>query len=103
MPLGRGCPHPRSAGVEPAGPDSFLQGGFFHSILQRTEYAEAYALEALAERMLAADPKLAEEFQQKLATDAAFRASATERLRWFYRQTPFWDDRWLLYPVARER
>lgn len=89
--------------LEPASPDSFLQWGFFHSILQRTEYAEAYALERLAQRMLAADPKLAEEFQRKLMTDSAFRASATERLRWFYQQTPFWDDRWLLYPVARER
>ncbi|MGZ8866820.1 MAG: M14 family metallopeptidase [Thermoanaerobaculia bacterium] len=89
--------------LEPMSEDSYLQWGFFHSILQRTEYAESYVLEPLAEKMLAADPKLAEEFRKKLATDAEFRASADLRLRWFYSRTPFWDERWLLYPVARER
>lgn len=88
--------------LEPMSADSLLQWGFFHSILQRTEYAEAYVLEPLAEKMLAADPRLAAEFQKKLATDDSFRASSDERLRWFYRRTPFWDDRWLLYPVGRE-
>jgi hypothetical protein len=52
--------------------------------------------------MMAADPKLAEEFKQKLANDDAFRASPTERLRWFYSKTPFLDERWKLYPVGRE-
>jgi murein tripeptide amidase MpaA len=89
--------------LEPLSNDSFLQWGFFHSILQRTEYAEAYVLEPLAEKMLAADPQLATEFQKKLATDAAFQASSDERLRWFYSRTPFWDERWLLYPVGREK
>lgn len=89
--------------LEPMSPDSFLQWGFFHSILQRTEYVEAYAIEPLAERMLQSNPGLAKEFLRKLETDAAFRASADARLRWFYERTPFWDERWLLYPVARER
>jgi hypothetical protein len=88
--------------LEPLSPDSFLQWGFFHSILQRTEYAEAYALEPLAEKMMAADPALAAEFRKKLTTDAVFRGSADERLRWFYSRTPYFDDRWLLYPVGRE-
>jgi hypothetical protein len=56
----------------------------------------------MAERMLAADPKLVEEFKQKLATDDAFRGSPKERLRWFYSKTPFVDERWKLYPVGRE-
>ena len=88
--------------LEPASPESFLQWGFFHSILQRTEYSEAYVTEPLAEEMLAKDPKLAEEFKNKLTSDAAFRNSATARLAWFYSRTPYADDRWLLYPVARE-
>ena len=89
--------------LEPLSPDSFLQWGFFHSILSRTEYAEAYALEPLAERMLAADPALAAEFRSKLMTDAAFRRSETERLQWFYSRTPYYDEKWLLYPIGRER
>lgn len=88
--------------LEPASPDSFFQWGFFNQVLQQTEYIEGYVLEPMAERMLAADPKLAEEFRQKLATDSAFRASAKDRLRWFYSKTPFADERWKLYPVGRE-
>lgn len=88
--------------LEPLSPDSFLQWGFFNEILQRTEYIEDYVVEPLAEQMLAADPKLAEEFRKKLAEDPAFRGSAEARLRWFYQRSPYWDERWLLYPVGRE-
>ncbi len=88
--------------LEPASVDSFFQWGFFNEILQPTEYIEGYILEPMAEKMLAGDPKLAAEFRAKLESDEAFRASAKERLRWFYARTPFFDDRWNLYPVARE-
>lgn len=88
--------------LEPASPDSFVQWGFFSEVLQQTEYIEGYVLEPMAERMLAADPKLADEFRQRLETDEAFRASPKQRLRWFYSRTPFVDERWKLYPVGRE-
>ena len=88
--------------LEPASTDSLFQWGFFHSILSPTEYVESYIMEPMAERMLAEDPKLAEEFRRKLETDDAFRASARARLQWFYQRTPFYDERAWLYPVARE-
>jgi len=88
--------------LEPASPDSFFQWGFFDQVFQQTEYIEGYILEPMAERMMTSDPKLAEEFRQKLASDEAFRASPKERLRWFYSKTPFVDERWKLYPVGRE-
>jgi hypothetical protein len=88
--------------LEPSSPDSLFQWGFFHSILNPTEYIEPYILEPMAERMLAEDPKLAEEFRRKLATDDAFRSNARARLAWFYRQTPFYDARARLYPIGRE-
>ena len=88
--------------LEPSSPDSFFQWGFFDQVLQQTEYIEGYILEPMADRMLAADPKLAEEFRGRLAQDEAFRNSPTERLRWFYSKTPFVDERWKLYPVGRE-
>ena len=87
---------------EPGSPDSFFQWGFFNEVLQQTEYIEQYVIEPMAERMLAADPKLAEEFRDKLANDEAFRGSAKERLRWFYTRTAFGDERWKLHPIARE-
>ena len=88
--------------LEPASPDSFLQWGFFSEVLQQTEYIEGYVMEPMAERMLAADPKLTEEFRERLEKDEAFRTSPKERLRWFYSRTPFVDERWKLYPIARE-
>jgi hypothetical protein len=88
--------------LEPSSPDSLFQWGFFNSILSPTEYVEAYIMEPMAEKMLAEDPKLAEEFRAKLESDAGFRADSRARLSWFYQRTPFYDERARLYPVGRE-
>ena len=88
--------------LEPSSPDSFFQWGFFDQVLHPTEYIEGYIIEPMAEKMLANDPKLAAEFREKLETDKAFRASPEDRLRWFYARTLFIDERWNIYPVARE-
>jgi hypothetical protein len=87
--------------LEPQSPDSFLQWGYFLEIFTRTEYAEAYILEPLAQKMLAADPDLKKRFEEKLASDGDFATSQYQRLMWFYEQTPFYDQQYLLYPVAR--
>lgn len=88
--------------LEPDSPDSLFQWGFFPEPLQRTEYVESYVMVPMAEKMLAADPRLAAEFRKKLAEDPQFRSSESARLDWFYSRTPFFDERWRLYPVARE-
>jgi murein tripeptide amidase MpaA len=88
--------------LEPASPDSFLQWGFFLEVLQRTEYVEAYIMEPTARAMLEADPSLEAEFERKLRDDPALAADPRARLHWFYERTPYFDDRWNLYPVARE-
>lgn len=88
--------------LEPSSPDSFFQWGFFDEILQRTEYVEGYIVEPMAETMLAADPGLRAAFERRLATDEEFRKSPEARLRFFYERTPYFDDRWRLYPIARE-
>lgn len=88
--------------LEPVSEDSFFSWGFFLEIIQRTEYVEAYVMEPMAEKMLAEDPKLAREFEDKLKSDDQFRNNPQERLQWFYQRTPFYDDRAGLYPVARE-
>jgi hypothetical protein len=56
----------------------------------------------LAEKMLAADPKLKAEFEAKLAADPKFAADPDARLGWFYARTPYYDDHYKLYPVGRE-
>lgn len=88
--------------LEPSSPDSLFQWGFFHSILSPTEYVESYIMEPMAEKMLAADPALAAEFQKKVESDAGFRGDPRARLQWLYRKTPFYDERAMLYPVGKE-
>jgi murein tripeptide amidase MpaA len=89
--------------LEPESDDSLLAWGFFLEILQRTEYMEGYVLAPLAERMLASDPKLKSDFEAKLAADPEFAANPNARKRWFYERSPYYDERYRLYPVGIER
>jgi hypothetical protein len=86
--------------LEPQSPDSFLQWGYFAEIFNRTEYIETYALEPLAQQMLKKDPKLKEEFEKKKTADPEFVKKPNEVYRWFYQRSPYFDSRWLLYPVG---
>ena len=91
-----------AAMLEPESPDSLLAWNFFPEILQRTEYIEGYVIAPLADRMLAENPALRAEFNAKLAADPKFAADPDARLGWFYERTPYYDERFLLYPVGRE-
>ena len=87
--------------LEPHAPDSLARWGFFNAIFEEKEYAEHYVLESLAREMLANDPELKQEFEQLLALDPEFAASPADRLRFFYRRSPYWDPQMNLYPVGR--
>jgi len=88
--------------LEPQSSESFFAWGMVPEVLNRVEYIEGYAVAPLADRMLAADPALKAVFEAKLAADPKFAADPDARLGWFYERTPFWDDRFQLYPIARE-
>ncbi len=88
--------------LEPAGPDSALRWGFFDSIFEQKEYGEAYVVERLAREMMAADPALKAEFEQKVASDKAFAADPAARLSFFYDRSPYFAaNRVGQYPVGR--
>ena len=89
--------------LEPQSSDSLLGWGFFPEIFQRTEYIEGYAIAKAGELMLAHDPALKVEFEQKLASDEKFAKDPEARLRWFYERSPYYDQRYLLYPIGIER
>ncbi|MFN7619556.1 MAG: M14 family metallopeptidase [bacterium] len=88
--------------LEPQSSESFFAWGMFPEVLSRVEYIEGYAIAPLAEAMMAANPALRTEFEAKLAAEPAFAADGDARLQWFYERTPFYDERFRLYPVARE-
>jgi hypothetical protein len=85
--------------LHPEAPDSFFAWGEFNTIFQRTEYMENYALIPFAEKMLADDPKLAQEFNKKVNKDKDFAKNAEARLNWLYEHSPFYDQAYLKYPV----
>ena len=88
--------------LEPAGPDSAMAWGFFDPIFEQRESGEPYVVEKLAAKMLAEDPLLQAEFTSRLASDKAFAASPSMRLKFFYDQSPwFAANKVGLYPVGR--
>ena len=87
--------------LEAESSDSYLKWGFFHAVLQPTEYVEAYIMEPMAEQMLA-DPAIRAAYDEAVKKDPALAASPDARLTWLYRRTPWADARHLLYPVSRE-
>ncbi|GAB2503107.1 M14 family metallopeptidase [Arenimonas alkanexedens] len=87
--------------LEPQAPDSLLAWGEFNNHFEPKEYMEAYVAEDVARAMLAKDPALRAAFEQRLAEDAAFAASPSARLQFFYRRHTSWDERLGLYPVLR--
>jgi hypothetical protein len=89
--------------LEPLGPDSAVYWGLFDAIFEQKEYGEPYVLEKLAREMIAKDPKLKAEFEEKVANDKDFAANSYGRLNWFYQHSPYWDPKLGLYPVGRVR
>lgn len=87
--------------LEPEAPDSLVRWGFFNATFEQKEYGEDYVVEKLAREMMEKDPKLREEYEKRLATDAAFAGNPHARLQFFYRRSPYWDQQMNLYPVGR--
>ncbi len=87
--------------LEPKSPDSFVQWGFMNQIFEQKEYFENYVMEPMAEQMLANDPDLKKEFEQKLAENESFRNNPYERLNFFYKRSPYWDQQLNLYPIMK--
>jgi len=88
--------------LEPQAPDSAMAWGFFDSIFEQKEYGEAYVVEKLARDMMAKDPNLKAEFEQKIQSDPNFAASPFARLNFFYDRSPYGAaNRLGDYPVGR--
>jgi hypothetical protein len=87
--------------LEPQAPDSLAAWGFFNACFEQKEHMEPYVAEQIARTMLDGDPALRDEFQYRLAHDAAFAANPAARLDFFLSRHSSRDDRYNLYPVFR--
>ena len=87
--------------LEPAGPDSFVTWGFFNAVFEQKEYGEGYVIEKLAREMLAKDPNLQKEFDERLK-DPNFAKNPRARLNFFYEHSPYFLNQKVgIYPVGR--
>ncbi|HTY58224.1 MAG TPA: peptidase M14, partial [Bacteroidota bacterium] len=87
--------------LEPKGPDSFVAWGFFDPIFEQKEYAESYVMEEVGVKLLAGDPGLKKEYEEKVGADTAFAHNPGARLNWLYQHSPWRDPRQNVYPVGR--
>ena len=87
--------------LEPKGPDSFVAWGFFDPVFEQKEYAEAYVMESVGEKLLAENPALRKEYDGKVEADTAFARNAGARLNWLYQHSPWGDPCLNVYPVGK--
>jgi len=87
--------------LEPQAPDALAAWGEFNNAFEQKEYMEAYVAEDVARDLLAKDPTLKAEFEQRLKDDAEFAKNPAARLEFFARRHASWDERYNLYPVLR--
>ena len=87
--------------LEPRGNGSLVEWGFFNQIFEQKEYAESYVMEPMARKMLDSIPGLKSEFELKKQNDSVFAKDAWEQLNWFYSKTPWWDQKYMVYPIGR--
>ena len=90
--------------LEPQAPDSLARWGFCDQIFDGGgRGAEgAYLSEPIARRMMADSPELRKQFEDKLASDAAFAADAQARLMWWCERSNYSagrpaDIRWCVF------
>jgi len=87
--------------LEPKGNGSLVYWGFFDASFEQKEYGESYVIEKMAREMLAKNPALRKEFDDKKASDSVFARSPQQILNWFYNKSPYSDQRKAIYPVGR--
>jgi hypothetical protein len=87
--------------LEPASPDSYAAWGFFDIFMEQKEYSESYVMEKMAREMIQNNPKLKTEFENKKTNDKEFASNPNAILNWFYSKTPYWDNRYNVYPIGR--
>ncbi len=87
--------------LEPQAVDSYFNWNFFDSILGQKEYFSAYVFEDVAAEMLKKDAKLKADFEAAKAANAELAENGQAQLNWIYMHSPYYENTYRRYPVAR--
>ncbi|QLG44275.1 M14 family metallopeptidase [Costertonia aggregata] len=87
--------------LEPQATDSFFNWNFFDTILQQKEGFSPYVFEDVALEILQKDPELKAEFDRTKDSSATFSANWYKQLDWLFKNSKYYEDAHLQYPVYR--
>ena len=82
--------------------DSFFNWNFFDTILQQKEGYSAYVFEDVAEVLLAQNPSLKKQFEEKLQNDEAFAKNPRSQLNFIYKNSSHYEKAHLRLPIFNE-
>ena len=94
--------------LEPNAPDSIAAWGLLDAVFEggggrggRGGGVGEYLSEPIARRMMADQPELRKQFEQKLASDPQFAADPRARLEWWFAQSKYQPEDAGRYPIVR--
>lgn len=87
--------------LEPVCNDSYFFWGFYDSMLQQKEWFSDYVWEDKAYEILENDERLRYDFQKQKLQDTAFANDSWEQLYFIYKRSPYFEARYMEYPVYK--
>ena len=87
--------------LEPQAMDSLFRWNRFDSVLQQKEYFSPYVFEKTAEKLLADNQALREEFTARKNSDPVFAADRRAQLTFLYQRSANYEKSHRRYPIAR--
>lgn len=87
--------------LEPKAMDSLFRWNRFDTVLQQKEYFSPYVFETTAEKLIANDQALREEFNIKKQSDSEFSGDRRAQLEFLYKRSENYEKSHRRYPVAR--
>jgi hypothetical protein len=87
--------------LEPQGVDSFFAWGFFDSMLNQKEHYSDYVFEDIAFDYLKKHPELQKQLDNEKAKNPQLAQSGPAQLEYIYRNSPFYENTYMRYPVGR--
>jgi len=87
--------------LEPQAIDSYFNWNFFDATLGQKEYFSDYVFEDTAAELLKKDPALKAKLDKRKLEDTAFAKSAEAQLDFVYRNSSYFENSYLRYPIYR--